>query len=238
MSEDNAKTTKPGRDEPVQPGRTSGPTKTDRMPQPGGSDRVKAEVKAARAAAGSGRPPKRGYDDQVPPQVEDRVRPERDASEAYVRLRVRVTRGGLTVTDAHLVDGPLSQGSVFNGDYAYEVSLGDRLIHAASLADLGAQRSFANPGGPPAERAHHLEERSTYDFTARIPAEEVTPDTVGAISLTLHRVKGTAPARRLTDQPLAVQYAEELRPVVGLVGLPEWTVPAALVDSGKVTPSG
>jgi hypothetical protein len=157
--------------------------------------------------------------------------------EQYVRLRIRVNDGRLSVVDSHLVDGPLAQATGFAGSNAYEVTLGDRLLHAEALPDLGVQRSFPNPQGPPAERGHYLTERRVYEFTARVPAAELTADTIGEIAVRLHRLKEEAHVDRVGDTPLGVQFEREMRPVAELVGLPESVLPDAIEERGGRTPN-
>ena len=119
--------------------------------------------------------------------------------EQYIRMRVRVRDGQLSVVDSHLVDGPLSQTTGFSGGHAYEVTLDDRLLHAGHLADLGEQRSFVNPSpkAPKEQKGHHLTERYSYEFMARVPAAEVTRETIGRIAVRLHRLKEEARVDRL-----------------------------------------
>jgi hypothetical protein len=157
--------------------------------------------------------------------------------EQYIRLRIRVRNGELTVIDSHLVDGPLGQVTGFPGGNAYEVTLGDRLLHAGALPDLGVQRSFANPQGPPEQRGHYITDRSGYEFTARLPAAEVTRDTIDQIAVRLHRVKEEAHTDRLEPTPLGRQFERELRPVAELVGLPDSALPEQIEERGARTPS-
>ncbi len=157
--------------------------------------------------------------------------------EQYVRLRMRLSNGRLSVVDSHLVDGPLGQATGFAGSNAYEVTLGDRLLHAGALPDLGVQRSFPNPQGPPDQHGHYLTERSVYEFTARLPVAELTPDTIGEIAVRLHRVKEEARADRIGEAPLGEQFAREMRPVAELVGLPDSILPDAIEKRGGRTPS-
>jgi hypothetical protein len=159
-----------------------------------------------------------------------------DESEQYIRLRIRVHNGGLTVIDSHLVDGPLGQATGFPGSNAYEVTLGDKLLHAGALPDLGIQRSFSNPMGPPEQHAHYITERSAYEFTARVPAAEVTRDTIGQITVRLHRIKQEARADELGERPLGEQFERELRPIAELVGLPDSALPEAIERRGARTP--
>jgi hypothetical protein len=156
--------------------------------------------------------------------------------ERYVRLRIRVRGDRMSVVDSHLVDGPLSQVTAFPGSNAYEVTLGERLLHAGALPDLGVQRSFVAPDPPEDQRAHHITERAVFEFFARVPAVELTPETIGDIAVRLHRVKGEARAERLTGEPLDVQFEREMRLVAELRGLPETALPEAIARRGASTP--
>src|SRR5262249_62355133 len=110
------------------------------------------------------------YADQDP-------RRARGRREQYVRLRLRLHSGRLTVVDSHLVDGPLAQARGFPGTNAYEVTLGDRLLHAGPLPDLGEQRSFANPEGPPEQHGHYITDHPAPHFTAPPSPTQPTPRT-------------------------------------------------------------
>jgi len=156
--------------------------------------------------------------------------------EQYVRLRVRVRGDRMTVVDSHVVDGPLGQVTAFPGGNAYEVTLGDRLLHAGALPDAGVQRSFVAPDASGAQRAHHLTERTDFEFSARVPAAEVTPDTIGDIAVRLHRVKGEARADRLGEDRLDIQFEREMRPIYEIRGLPESALPEAIARRGASTP--
>jgi hypothetical protein len=150
---------------------------------------------------------------------------------------VRVRGDRLSVIDSHLVDGPLGQTQGFSGPNVYEVTVDDRLLHAGALPDLGVQRSFVNPVGPPEQQGHHFTDRSTYEFMARVPAHEVTPETIGKIAVRLHRAKDEARTDRLGSAPLAHQFPREIRQVAELVGLPASVLPEAIEERGDRTPS-
>jgi hypothetical protein len=214
----------------VEPPSYDGPPKTD---QPAGSGRGRSKeefVKGRRP-----RSPKEMTD------LTDMKRRRRRSSsgeqpEQYVRLRIRVRGERLSVVDSHLVDGPLSQATAFPGTNAYEVTLDDRLLHAGALPDLGAQRSFVAPDAPEDQRAHHITEREVFEFSARVPAGEVTPETLGDITVRLHRVKGEPRADQLTGEPLDVQFKREMRLVAERRGLPEAALPQAIERRGAHTP--
>jgi hypothetical protein len=229
---------------------SSGPVKGEGAPRPvQGADRptkapVDADAVASATPGATGSTPgdQRSYQqfpDQEPPGGgrSPRHPATEGGAEQYVRLRLRVRGDRLSVVDSHLVDGPLGQVAGFPGANAYEVTLGDRLLHAGALPDLGVQRSFVNPEGPAEQRRHFVTERDVYEFVARVPANEVTPETLGELRVTLHRVKEEARAPRLTAEPLGRQFERQLRPVAELVGLPESVLPAAIEERGGRTPA-
>jgi hypothetical protein len=216
-----------------------GPKKTQKAPSgtTRGAKNAKPNVGKVQRPRASAKPAEFG--DQVPPRGRRAAGSASGgaAGEQYIRLRVRVSRDRLTVVDSHLVDGPLSQAQGFATANAYEVTVGDRLLHAGALPDLGTQRSFVNPDGPPEQQGHHFTERPVFEFNARVPAHEVTPDTIGSIAIRLHRVKEEARATRLGPEALAAQFPREMRPVAELVGLPESVLPEAIEARGGRTPS-
>jgi hypothetical protein len=230
-----------GRPEPhVVVSRERGPRKTDAMPKAArgsAGDREKPPVSAEATRPPQSKSPAVAFGDQRPKADSGSQRPGR--REQYIRMRIRVREGQLSVVDSHLVDGPLSQASGFSGGNAYEVTLDDRLLHAGALPDLGVQRSFVNPDpkAPREQKGHHLGERRVYEFMARVPASEVTRDTIGRIAVRLHRVKEEARVDRLGTTSLGRQFEREMRPIAELVGLPESVLPDAIEQRGGRTPS-
>jgi hypothetical protein len=223
---------------PKKPGPKEGPSEHTRGHtgrHPGGDAPSKpAQEPVRRPRPGSGEV---DLGDQLPPTSRPEAAAPRPAGEQYIRMRVRVRGDQLSVIDSHLVDGPLGQADGFSGANAYEVSVDDRLLHAGSLPDFGVQRSFANPNGPAEQRGHHFTERSTYEFMARVPAHEVTPETIDRIAVRLHRVKEEARTDRIGAAPLARQFPRQVRPVAELVGLPASVLPEAIEQRGGRTPS-
>jgi hypothetical protein len=213
-----------------------GPSKAERMPKARRRGKVKDRFQPTKVQ----RPRKSSREVDFGDQKPRRTRrgagssPER---EQYVRLRIRVNRGRLSVVDSHLVDGPLGQTTAFPGGNAYEVTLHGRLLHAGALPDLGVQRSFPNPKGPPEQRGHYVTEQRVFEFTARVPAAELTPETIGATAVRLHRVKEETRADRIGDAPLAEQFSREMRPVAELIGLPDSVLPEAIEKRGGRTPN-
>jgi hypothetical protein len=211
----------------ARPQAADGPSKAAFEPQPGSAD------------AGSRQYP--DLPDQRPPGGGTEGRPAAgdggDRGRGYVRLRMRLRGDQMSVVDSHLVDGPLGQVNAFPGTNAYEVTLDGRLLHAGALPDLGVQRSFANPAGPELQHGHFVTERDVVEFMARVPAEELTPETIGRVRVTLHRVTQEARAPRLGSEPLARQFEREVRPIAEIQGLPASALPEAIEARGGRTPS-
>ena len=160
-------------------------------------------------------------------------------TEQYVRLRVQVRGDRMTVLDSHLVDGPLTAPTTLHGAGVYEVTVGERLVHAAAVPDLGLeQRSFPNLEGPPDQRGHHFTERATSEFSVRIPAEELTAETIGAVKVRLYRLVEPASVVQVGAQSLGAQLRERVEPVAELTGLPESVLPEAIEARGGRTGQG
>jgi hypothetical protein len=195
-----------------------------------GVDGTAGELLAARGQHPAGEHPA-----QNPRSDGDSGRP----TEQYVRLRVQVRGDRLTVLDSHLVDGPLTAPTTLHGAGVYEVTAGDRLVHAAAVPDLGLeQRSFPNLEGPPDQRGHHFTERATSEFSVRIPAEELTAETIGAVTVRLYRLAEPASGVRVGAQSLGTQLRERVEPVAELAGLPESVLPEAIEARGGRTGQG
>lgn len=226
-----------------------GPVKTDR-PADGatasgkrGSDGAKAPFDASVRR----RPQRQGVEprpdqkppSQVPPGEGTAAgvgNPDPEAS-GYVRIRIRARDGQLRVVESSLVEGPLAQPTGFPMPNAYEVTLDGRLLHADSVPELGISRSFPNPKGPPEQHGHHFGVHDTAEFVVRVPAREITPDTVGRIQVQLHRLKDDVPATPSPQGAVGDQFRRAARPIAELVGLPASVLPQQIRERGAVTPS-
>src|SRR5262245_38436550 len=190
--------TKPSGDAVIQPKRRKGPTKSEHAPA------IK-RVKGRKAKPPVDTPPKvAGEHGEGPPEIgEQRSAKRRNMPERYVRLRVRVQDDELSIVDSHVVEGPLAQAAAFEGGHAYEVTDGDRLLHAGSIPDLGVFRSFPHPDGTPEQQRHHTYELSTYEFNARVPANALTRTALPRIAVVLYRVKERPMAHAALAQTLS-----------------------------------
>jgi hypothetical protein len=77
-----------------------------------------------------------------------------------------------------------------------------------------------------------------YEFSARVPAQEVTPETINGIRVRLHRVEEATSAPRLDAAPLDVQFQGRIVPTAELVGLPESALPERIAARGGRTATG
>jgi hypothetical protein len=215
--------TKPQGNAAIEPPRGKGPTKGERAPavkaRKGARKKAPVEAatkRAAKAPAGRGAPPARG--DQQPPRKRGR------SAQRYVRLRVRVDDGDLSIVASRIVDGALAQPAALEGGYAYEVTAAGRLLYAGSIPDLGVVRSFAHPDGTLEQQRHHTYALTSYEFNARVPVGALKRAALPKTAVVLYRVKERPPARAavapLSAAPLGEQRARELREIGRVVGLP------------------
>lgn len=208
-----------------------GPVKSESAPRPG-----QGKAKAAFVAEEVSRP--RAVMDAVDlpdmqPRGPSRRSVEDIVKEQYVRLRIRVHGDQMSVIDSHLVDGPLVQLTTLAGGKAYEVTLGDRLLHAGALPDLGVQRSFVAPDAEGEKRAHHITRREVFEFTARVPAEALTSDTIGDIAVRVHRLKDEVRTDHIRGQRLGMQFERQVRPMLEMRGLPPSVLPDEIRRRGQ-----
>lgn len=137
----------------------------------------------------------------------------REARESYVRLRLRVEGGQISVVGVREVEGPLVQPEQVHAGLTYEASLGKRRLAVGSIPDVGAERSFPDPERP--ERGHFVSERPSYEVSVRVPRAELSRSNIGRLQLALYRTK------ELTERPLETargveQFQRELRKVARL----------------------
>ena len=88
--------------------------------------------------------------------------------EGYVRLRLRVSDGEMSVVGAKAVEGPLVEPRL-QGALAYEATVGEKRVAAGGIPDVGQRRSFPDPEGKGVSAGHHVERAQTYEVNVRIP---------------------------------------------------------------------
>jgi hypothetical protein len=169
------------------------------------------------------RVPKGGYPEQEPPKPPRRGKPAeraaKPAQEGYVRLRVLVQDGELTVMGAKFVEGPLAPMDMLQPGLAYEVTLGTRRIAAGPIVDAGVRRSFPDPLGRPGLEGHHITEMPSYEIAVRVPAQELSMSALPKARITLYRWSGTTPMAPVAGRPLKAQLKGRVETVATLNGI-------------------
>jgi hypothetical protein len=218
---------KPATDAPASRPKSKGASKGKRAPRP---QRVRGKLLVKAKAAKLTRSQPAAPERQADQGLLKRIAP---SGEGYVRLRIRVGEdGGTSIVDSHFVDSTLIQPTAIHGNFAFEITEGEKRHHLDSIPDLGVFRSFVNPEGPLEERQHHVYELKSYDFDVRVPARELTAASLPKVAIVLYRVKEARPAMPIGIQPLHVQYQWELREIARLDGVPARILPEALRKLG------
>jgi len=156
-------------------------------------------------------------------------------ADGYVRLRVRMDHGNMSILDSRMVDSTLVQPAAIHGNFAYEVTEGAQRLHFDSIPDLGVIRGFVNPDGPLEERQHHTYEQPVYEFDVRVPAKPLAAAALPQVAIALYRVKEPRPQMMLTERPVAMEYERELREIARLEGIPPRALPSTLRKSRRRT---
>ena len=141
--------------------------------------------------------------------------------EGYVRLRLRVSNGEMSVVGAKAVEGPLVEPKL-QGALAYEATVGDKRVAAGGIPDVGERRSFPDPEGKGVMRGHHVEELTTFEVNVRIPKERVSASALPRLEIALFRMKEELPEARpdmLAAAPIGEQFVRELREVGRMKGI-------------------
>jgi hypothetical protein len=155
---------------------------------------------------------------ELPAQLEPR--PARGAApeKGYLRIRVRVEGGELSVEHIRAVEGPMVTNEALHGDLAYEVTIGGRRISSGAIPDVGMMRSF--PPREPAEgqEGHFFTPATSYEFVVRVPKEAVSLRSLPRLNVTLFRIKEPVPATE-GPEPLGDRFPKELHEVGRIRGI-------------------
>jgi hypothetical protein len=146
-------------------------------------------------------------------------------SAGYVRLRLRLDGGGLSVIGARAVAGPLLQPLRLHAGLACEVLVEGRRVAVDSIPDLGVWRALPAPAadGAAGQRAgHRVTELDAFEFQVRVPRDDLPLACLPAVRVAVYRCKGDAPSEPIGPGSLAEQFGRELREVASLEGVRLW----------------
>jgi hypothetical protein len=138
----------------------------------------------------------------------------------YVRLRLLVRDGEVSVLSAKSVEGPLVEGKI-QGALAYEVMLGQKRVAAGAIPDVGEKRSFPVPKGRGQQSGHFVTPLESYEINVRIPKERVSLEALPRLEVALYRLKEELPVEHpdeLREIPLGMQFEKQVREVGRLKG--------------------
>ena len=129
---------------------------------------------------------------------------QKEAPDGYVRLKIHMEEGKLSVTDVKEVPGPFITQTDVNLGYNYEVLTDEKSISLGFLPDVGIRRSFANIGIPGLERREYITVLPSFDFFVRVPKNQISEKTLPRMTITVLEVKQT-PDVFLKGVPLTKQ---------------------------------
>ena len=180
----------------------------DQAPAPAGDALMKALPSQLPATGG-------------PPKIEQLAVPDlpADLEPRSVRLRLRITRGQVSVVGVHAVPGELPTPERLDYGLAYEIRNGSRRVAVGSVPDVGMRRSYPDPQGRAGMQGHHLQELESIEVNLRLPQREFSAASLSRLNVQLFRMKGQPPAGVITAATLAEQFKDHLRPVAELRGI-------------------
>ena len=144
----------------------------------------------------------------------------------YLRLRLHVEKGEVSVRGATHVAGPLDRPASLSPGASYVARLGDRQIAVGDIPEPTEWRSFPDPAGRAGLDSHHVTEVESFDVTVRIPAEELDEQRLGELQVDLLRWRGRGPGERIGVEDLAKQPKAALTELGTLRGVDIEAIPA------------
>jgi hypothetical protein len=174
------------------------------------------------------RMPKKGFADQEPPKSPRKGDGDNGGErDGYVRLRVLVEEGELSVVGAKYVEGPLAPPPTITAGLAYEVAIGARQIAAGDIVDAGTWRSYPDPQNRPGMTGHHLTRLNSYEIAVRVPASVLSASALAKAQITLYRWQGREPVAFEAGRSMKAQLTGKVETVAKLKGIRLASLPKA-----------
>ena len=158
---------------------------------------------------------------EYPPQEEFRKasqKPSRKKIEGYLRLRLLVQDGNISLTEIHKVDGPLIIEDKIDSSLVYDVLVSSKRVAMGSITDVGFNRSFPNPKDVSGQEGHLFVEVPSYEFYARLPAMHLSFSALPKVEIVVYRMKSPIENAK-SEKSLALDFGNELREVARLKGI-------------------
>jgi hypothetical protein len=163
--------------------------------------------------------------DQQAPEV--RRAGQAEPEEGYIRLRVHVQDGEMSVQDIAAVDGPLVANEPLHGDFAWEALLSGERVASGSVPDAGVRRAFPPRSPAPGQTGHFFTTAPSFDFMVRIPKELVTESKLRRLEVPIYRIKEGGLPRTEGPEPLTDHFSREIREIGRLRGVQIAQLPKA-----------
>lgn len=141
------------------------------------------------------------------------------AQAGYLRLRVHVEDGEMTVQDITAVEGPLIAHEPLHGDFAWEALVAGKRVASGAIPDAGVRRAFPPRDPAPGQEGHFFTTAPSFDFMVRIPRELVTESKLRRLEIPIYRIKEGGLPQTDGPEPLAERFSREIREVGRLRGV-------------------
>jgi hypothetical protein len=158
--------------------------------------------------------------------LEPRRQPEREQA-GYLRLRVHVEDGDVTVQDIAAAEGPLIAHEPLHGDFAWEALIAGKRVASGAIPDAGVRRAFPPRDPAQGQEGHFFTTAPSFDFMVRIPKELVTESKLRRLEIPIYRIKEGGLPKTEGPEPLAERFAREIREVGRLHGVDLAQLPKA-----------
>ena len=206
----------------------------DPKPDAGKRNRMKPMPRGGAGSARGSRPP---FPDQeapsgsrrpAAPDEQDGPDDVADGSKGYLRLRILVSDGELSLSGITFVEGPLVETEELHPGLAYEATLGGRRIAIGEIPDVGVWRSYPDPEGRAAMQGHHITEQKSYEIAVRVRVDALTASSLPRMLVTLYRWQGPGASAPVGPHLLKAQFKGRLREIGTLKGMRLERLPRAV----------
>jgi hypothetical protein len=145
---------------------------------------------------------------------------DEEPAPGYIRLRLRVDDGDVSVHGVRYVEGPLTKlNEVITPGVSYEAKVGRRRVAVGDVPDPTEWRGFPDPAGRAGLEGHHIIEQTSYEFTVRIPADEIDESSLQDLRVNLFRWRGRGPDDHIDVKELSKEPKEAVSRIATLRGV-------------------
>jgi hypothetical protein len=164
----------------------------------------------------------------------DAASEEAGEGRGYIRLRLRVDDGDVSIRDARFVGGPLTKlNEVVTPGLNYEARIGRRRVAVGDVPDPTQWRGYPDPAGRAGLEGHHMVEQTSYDFTVRIPADKIGASSLGDLRVDLFRWRGRGPDDHIDISELGKEPKGAVERLATFRGVEREEIPSRVEENLK-----